>query len=90
MLLWFFKGIKEREDYNNIIGLFYTKELMNRGRVLIGDYYFTVKEQEKTYIVTIEDINKRKIVNSIFNKKWFEEHILEDIKIRFSYITKEI
>lgn len=80
MILWFLRGPKEEEDYYNIRKLFYTKELMNRGRVKICQYYFTINEQEKTYIVTIEDINKKKIVNSIFNKKWFEMNILEEVK----------
>lgn len=79
MILWFLKDVKEQEDYDNIVKLFCTKELMNRGKVKIGNYYFTIIEQEKTYIVTIDDCKKRKIVNSIFNKKWFEINILDRI-----------
>lgn len=68
------------EDLKNIRGLFITKELMNRGRVSIGNNYFTVKEMKKTYIVTIEDKDKRKIVNSIYSKSWFESNILDRIQ----------
>lgn len=68
------------EDLENTKKLFITKELMNRGIVQIGTRYFSINEMEKTYIVNIKDSNKRKIVNSIYSKRWFEENVIEKIK----------
>lgn len=68
------------EDLENTKKLFITKELMNRGIVQIGTRYFSINEMEKTYIVNIKDSNKRKIVNSIYSKKWFEENVIEIIE----------
>ena len=68
------------EDLENIKKLFITKELMNRGTVQIGTKYFSINEMEKTYIVNIKDSNKRKIVNSIYSKRWFDNNVIEKIK----------
>lgn len=68
------------EDLENIKKLFITKELINRGFIQIGTKYFSINEIEKAYIVNIKDSNKRKIVNSIYSKRWFEENVIEKIK----------
>lgn len=68
------------EDLENTKKLFITKELMNRGTVQIGTKYFSINEMEKAYIVNIKDSNKRKIVNSIYSKRWFENNVIEKIQ----------
>lgn len=68
------------EDLENTKKLFITKELMNRGTVQIGTKYFSINEMEKTYIVNIKDSNRKKIVSSIYSKKWFEDNVIEKIK----------
>lgn len=68
------------EDLENTKKLFITKELMNRGTVQIGTKYFSINEMEKTYIVNIKDSNRRKIVNSIYSKRWFENNVIEKIQ----------
>lgn len=68
------------EDLENVKKLFITKELMNKGNIQIGTRYFSINEMEKTYIVNIKDSNKRKIVSSIYSKKWFEDNIINRIQ----------
>lgn len=68
------------EDLENLKKLFITGELMNRGMIQIGTRYFSVNKMEKAYIVNIKDSSKRKIVNSIYSKRWFEDNIVSKIQ----------
>lgn len=67
-------------DIDNLYNLFISKKLLNKGRIQIGNLYITVNENIKTYMILIEDLNKRNIANCIYSKDWFESNILETIK----------
>lgn len=74
-------------DLNNLKQLFIDKSLQKR-TVLIGDYYFNVSETVKSYMILVQDINKRTIANLIYSRDWFDENISESINNIVNNINK--
>lgn len=75
-----FIKINNLYDIDNLYNLFISKKLINKGRVSIGEKYITVNQNKKTYMILIEDSDKRNIANCIYSKEWFEDNILETVK----------
>lgn len=75
-----FIKINNLDDIEIIYNLFIIKKFVGKGRIQIGDYYFTVNENKKTYMILIEDLNKSNISNCIYDKTWFNNNIIPIIK----------
>ena len=84
-----FIKINNLYDLNNLYNLFITKKYLKKGRIQIGDYYFSLSQTSKTYMVLIEDLDKRNIVNCIYSKDWFESNMLNIIKNIVNNLSKE-
>lgn len=75
-----FIKVKDLRDVEIVYGLFITKKFVGKGRVQLGDYYITVNENKKTYMILIEDLDKSNIANCIYDKEWFNENIMTILK----------
>lgn len=76
-------------DIDKLNDLFITKSLLNKGRIQIGDLYITFNENSRTYMILVEDLNKRNIANCIYSKEWFESNILNTIKTIVSNFNQD-
>lgn len=84
-----FIKINSLYDLENLYELFITKKYLKKGRIQIGDFYFSVSENPKTYMVLIEDLNKRNIANCIYSKDWFDSNILVIIQKIIENLNKD-
>lgn len=84
-----FIKINNLYDLDNLYNLFITKKYLNKGRIQIGDFYFSISQTPRTCMILIEDLNKRNIANCIYSRDWFESNMLNIIKNIVNNLRKE-